>query len=193
MNKSDFTLVIDTSEGTSIGLFEGETLIKSNHSDTKNSQVETLANSVKSVIEGITNLNKIIVSPGPARFTGLRAGISFAEALAMGVHSETYAVPYLKAASNVLSSANGIQTITTLFARKNLQYYYNPLNDEFEIASPEDIENLGKKFEAKIADAELTRSTELADEVLKEMYRLSLDLSPVTQIEPNYLRPPDVY
>ena len=77
------SLVIDTSSArTTVGLFDGTTLIFEGHHDGATAHAEALPVLVKEALLHFAVIDEVIVGMGPGPFTGLRAGIVFAQTFA---------------------------------------------------------------------------------------------------------------
>jgi tRNA threonylcarbamoyl adenosine modification protein YeaZ len=76
-------LVIDTSTSrTSVGLLSDNKVIWSEHEDGATAHAEAVPRLVQRALEIENNISQVIVGMGPGPYTGLRAGISFAQAFA---------------------------------------------------------------------------------------------------------------
>ena len=76
-------LAIDTSTSrTSVGLIVNKELIWSAHEDGATAHAEAVPRLVKKALEISNEISRVIVGMGPGPYTGLRAGISFAQAFA---------------------------------------------------------------------------------------------------------------
>lgn len=82
------TLVIDTSYGSTVGMVGHDPIIETD----SRTHVEKLQANIAATVEqaGLTpkNIDRIIVGIGPAPFTGLRAGIVAAKALAFATGAQ---------------------------------------------------------------------------------------------------------
>ena len=77
------SLVIDTSSSrTTVGLFEGTSLIFAGHHDGATAHAEALPKLVSQALHHSNVIDEVIVGMGPGPFTGLRAGIVFAQTFA---------------------------------------------------------------------------------------------------------------
>ncbi|MFM8842868.1 MAG: tRNA (adenosine(37)-N6)-threonylcarbamoyltransferase complex dimerization subunit type 1 TsaB, partial [Actinomycetota bacterium] len=77
------SLVIDTSTNrTSVALFENNQLLFSGFHDGATAHAEVLPKLVKEALHTRQDINQVIVGMGPGPFTGLRVGITFAQAFA---------------------------------------------------------------------------------------------------------------
>ncbi|RBP98152.1 tRNA (adenosine(37)-N6)-threonylcarbamoyltransferase complex dimerization subunit type 1 TsaB [Bifidobacterium aemilianum] len=82
------TLVIDSSYGSTVGLVGHEPIVETD----SRTHVERLQRNIATAVEGAgleaSDLDRIVVGVGPAPFTGLRAGIVAAKALAFACGAE---------------------------------------------------------------------------------------------------------
>ena len=77
------TLSIDTSTNrTMVALLNGEELIWSESHDGATEHTETLIRLIGEATKQVKNIDQVIVGMGPGPFTGLRAGIAFAQSFA---------------------------------------------------------------------------------------------------------------
>lgn len=77
------TLAIDTSTNkTIVALLEGEKLSWSESHEGATEHTESLIKLIAQAIKVVKNIDQVIVGMGPGPFTGLRAGIAFAQSFA---------------------------------------------------------------------------------------------------------------
>lgn len=122
------TLIIDTSYGSTVGILGHEPIVCTD----SHTHVEQLQANIATVVEqaGLTpqDLDKIIVGVGPAPFTGLRAGIVTAKALAMATGAKLEGRNILEAQHvwNMTRTEMHIGRVMTLAindARRNQLYF----------------------------------------------------------------------
>ena len=91
-------LAIDTSTSrTSVGLIVNNELIWSAHEDGATAHAEAVPRLVKKALAIDNEISQVIVGMGPGPYTGLRAGISFAQAFAWARNVEVAGVCSLDA------------------------------------------------------------------------------------------------
>ena len=91
-------LAIDTSTSrTSVGLIVNNELIWSVHEDGATAHAEAIPRLLKKALEISNEISRVIVGMGPGPYTGLRAGISFAQAFAWARNIEVAGVCSLDA------------------------------------------------------------------------------------------------
>lgn len=83
------TLAIDTSTiRTTVAIIKGEELLWSEFHEGASEHSESLIKLIAEATRQVKNIDQVIVGMGPGPFTGLRAGIAFAQsfAFARGIH-----------------------------------------------------------------------------------------------------------
>ena len=92
------SLAIDTSTSrTSVGLIVNNELIWSGHEDGATAHAEAVPRLVQKALAINNDVSRVIVGMGPGPYTGLRAGISFAQAFAWARNREVTGVCSLDA------------------------------------------------------------------------------------------------
>ena len=77
------TLALDTSTNrTIVALLNGDELIWSESNEGATEHTETLIRLISEATKQVKNIDQVIVGMGPGPFTGLRAGIAFAQSFA---------------------------------------------------------------------------------------------------------------
>ncbi|MFD0704813.1 tRNA (adenosine(37)-N6)-threonylcarbamoyltransferase complex dimerization subunit type 1 TsaB [Alloscardovia venturai] len=121
---SEPTLVIDTSYGSTVGIVGYEPLYEAD----SRSHVELLEPHIARVMEQANltphEVQRIIVGTGPAPFTGLRAGIVAARAMAFATHAQILGMDVLSIqnAWNRLEQANMAQFESSSHAKQKIHY-----------------------------------------------------------------------
>ncbi|GDX15492.1 tRNA (adenosine(37)-N6)-threonylcarbamoyltransferase complex dimerization subunit type 1 TsaB [Actinomycetes bacterium] len=175
-------LVIDTSTSrTSVGLISDNKIIWSEHEDGATAHAEAVPRLVKKALAQENNISQVIVGMGPGPYTGLRAGISFAQAFAWARKIELRGVCSLDAI--VCTSP---EYVAATDARRK-EIYWASYKDGRRVDGPH--VNLPAEVEGKLFVGEGAHKYGLADVATYPDVSVFAALPPVDQ--PMYLRRPD--
>ena len=175
-------LVIDTSTSrTSVGLISNNKIIWSEHEDGAIAHAEAVPRLVQRALAKENNISEVIVGMGPGPYTGLRAGISFAQAFAWARRIELRGVCSLDAIACTAS-----EYIAATDARRNEIYWASYKNGR-RVDGPH--VNLPAEVEGKVFVGEGAYKYGLADVASYPDVSVFAQLPKVDQ--PMYLRRPD--
>jgi tRNA threonylcarbamoyl adenosine modification protein YeaZ len=195
------SLVIDTATSrTSVGLFDGATPLFAGRHDGATEHGEALPRLVEGALEIAAELGKeisqVVVGMGPGPFTGLRAGIAFAE-----VFAKARKIPLARVCSldGIVSGVDGEYIVATDARRKELywaRYQSGRRIGEPHVSLPDEVKAMGLPvygegaekygFEADIDliyphPLFLLAVTEWADNVHEPMYLRKPDAVPTSE------------
>ena len=175
-------LVIDTSTSrTSVGLISNNKIIWSEHEDGAIAHAEAVPRLVKKALAKENNISEVIVGMGPGPYTGLRAGISFAQAFAWARRIELRGACSLDAIA-----CTAFEYIAATDARRK-EIYWASYKDGKRIDGPH--VTLPAEVEGKIFVGEGAYKYGLADFASYPDVSVFAQLPKVDQ--PMYLRRPD--
>ena len=127
------TLAIDTSTNrTSVAVINGESLIWSESHEGASEHTESLIKLINDAMKQIKNIDQVIVGMGPGPFTGLRAGIAFAQSFAFGRGIPCHGVCSLDAIATQFTDSEFI--VATDARRKEV--YWAHFKDGKRISGP---------------------------------------------------------
>ena len=127
------TLAIDTSTNrTSVAVINGESLIWSESHEGASEHTESLIKLINEAMKQIKNIDQVIVGMGPGPFTGLRAGIAFAQSFAFGRGIPCHGVCSLDAIATQFTDSEFI--VATDARRKEV--YWAHFKDGKRISGP---------------------------------------------------------
>jgi tRNA threonylcarbamoyladenosine biosynthesis protein TsaB len=175
-------LAIDTSTSrTSVALIVNGTVTWSEFEDGATAHAEAVPRLVQKTLAFENNIEQVIVGMGPGPYTGLRAGISFAQAFAWARKIEVRGVCSLDA---IMCTAP--EYVAATDARRK-EIYWAAYKDGKRIDGPH--VNLPAEVEAKVFVGEGAHKYGLSDVATYPDLSRFAHLSPVDQ--PMYLRRPD--
>jgi tRNA threonylcarbamoyl adenosine modification protein YeaZ len=175
-------LAIDTSTSrTSVALIVDGAVIWSEHEDGATAHAEAVPRLVQRALAKENNISLVIVGMGPGPYTGLRAGISFAQAFAWARKIELRGVCSLDA---IVSEAP--EYVAATDARRK-EIYWASYKDGIRIDGPH--VNLPAEVDARVFVGEGAHKYGLCDVATYPDLSRFAHLSPVDQ--PMYLRRPD--
>jgi tRNA threonylcarbamoyladenosine biosynthesis protein TsaB len=98
---TNYTLVIDTSAGTTVAVFEDDQLLADVNHDESMKHAEQIGVAITQVLAEAkitpSQITQVVVGRGPAPFTGLRIGLAAAKMFATGVSAKLFGVCSLDA------------------------------------------------------------------------------------------------
>jgi tRNA threonylcarbamoyladenosine biosynthesis protein TsaB len=175
-------LAIDTSTSrTSVALIVDGKVVWSEFEDGATAHAEAVPRLVQKALAIEKNISQVIVGMGPGPYTGLRAGISFAQAFAWARKIEVRGVCSLDA---IMCTAP--EYVAATDARRK-EIYWAAYKDGKRIDGPH--VNLPTEVEAKVFVGEGAHKYGLSDVATYPDLSRFAHLSPVDQ--PMYLRRPD--
>jgi tRNA threonylcarbamoyl adenosine modification protein YeaZ len=175
-------LAIDTSTSrTSVALIVDDKVTWSEFEDGATAHAEAVPRLVQKALAIENNISQVIVGMGPGPYTGLRAGISFAQAFAWARKIEVRGVCSLDA---IMCTAP--EYVAATDARRK-EIYWAAYKDGKRIDGPH--VNLPAEVEAKVFVGEGAHKYGLSDVATYPDLSRFAHLSPVDQ--PMYLRRPD--
>ena len=175
-------LVIDTSTSrTSVGLISQNKIIWSEYEDGATAHAEAVPRLVRRALAKENDISQVIVGMGPGPYTGLRAGISFAQAFAWARKIELRGVCSLDA----IFCASSEYIAATDARRKEI--YWASYKDGKRIDGPH--VNLPAEVEGKVFVGEGAHKYGLSDVASHPDVSVFAQLPNVDQ--PMYLRRPD--
>ena len=175
-------LAIDTSTSrTSVALIVDGKVTWSEFEDGATAHAEAVPRLVQKALTVENNISQVIVGMGPGPYTGLRAGISFAQAFAWARKIEVRGVCSLDA---IMCTAP--EYVAATDARRK-EIYWAAYKDGKRIDGPH--VNLPAEVEAKVFVGEGAHKYGLSDVATYPDLSRFAHLSPVDQ--PMYLRRPD--
>jgi tRNA threonylcarbamoyl adenosine modification protein YeaZ len=175
-------LVIDTSTSrTSVGLLVNNQLVWTEFEDGATAHAEAVPRLVKKALAIENDISEVIVGMGPGPYTGLRAGISFAQAFAWARKIELRGVCSLDA---IVCAAP--EYVAATDARRK-EIYWASYKDGKRIDGPR--VNLPAEVEGKVFVGEGAHKYGLADVATYPEVSIFAELPSVDQ--PMYLRRPD--
>jgi tRNA threonylcarbamoyl adenosine modification protein YeaZ len=138
------TLVIDTATSrTSVGLFDGALTLFAGREDGAMSHGEALPRLVASALEIGRPISQVVVGMGPGPFTGLRAGITFAQVFAAAKE-----IPWIGISSldGIVSGVSGEYIVATDARRKEI--YWAKFDSgrrvsQPQVSKPDEVKALG--------------------------------------------------
>ena len=167
-------LVIDTSTSrTSVGLISHNKVIWSEYEDGAIAHAEAVPRLVQRALAQENNISEVIVGMGPGPYTGLRAGISFAQAFAWARKIELRGVCSLDAIAAQVTEKDFIITVD---ARRK-EVYWARYTHGVRVGEP------AVNFPADVSGAEIHA------DLFPDM--VALVNLPGNIFEPIYLRRPD--
>lgn len=195
------SLVIDTSTSrTSVGLFDGAIPLFAGRHDGATEHGEALPRLVEGALEVARELGKeisqVVVGMGPGPFTGLRAGITFANVFA---HARQIPLAGVCSLDGIVSGVNGDYIVATDARRKEIywaRYNSGRRIEGPQVSLPDQVRALGLPvygegaekygFEADIDlifphPLFLLAATEWADNVHEPMYLRQPDAVPTNE------------
>ncbi|MDO5727530.1 MAG: tRNA (adenosine(37)-N6)-threonylcarbamoyltransferase complex dimerization subunit type 1 TsaB [Bowdeniella nasicola] len=195
------TLCIDTSSGTTVALLDGDRLFTRHHGD-RRAHAETLAPMIAELCPTPPDL--VVVSTGPAPFTGLRVGIATARVYAAASGIPVAGVSVLEAYARSYFDSHPQATKVTVItdARRREVYWgvYTPAgrNDVRAlagpgVAAPSEVQMRGAYCGAvSLIDAQATDS-ELAMDTFARIAHSRAERGADQPTTPLYLREPDIH
>ena len=175
-------LVIDTSTSrTSVGLLVNNQVVWSEFEDGATAHAEAVPRLVKKALAKANDISEVIVGMGPGPYTGLRAGISFAQAFAWARKIEFRGVCSLDAIVCVAP-----EYIAATDARRK-EIYWASYKDGKRIDGPH--VNLPAEVQGKVFVGEGAHKYGLSDVATYPDVSIFAELPNVDQ--PMYLRRPD--
>lgn len=127
---TNYTLVIDTSAGTTVAVFEDDQLRAEVNHDESMKHAEQIGVAITQVLAKAkiipSQITQVVVGRGPAPFTGLRIGLAAAKMFATGVSANLFGVCSLDAiARAALVSRQNSKTpiLVTADARRSEHYW----------------------------------------------------------------------
>lgn len=195
------TLCIDTSIGTAVALVDGDQVIERYHDDPR-AHAETLAPMISELCP--TPAAVVVVSTGPAPYTGLRVGIATARVYAAASGAELYGVSVLDAYARSYfdrhSQASAVTVVTD--ARRKEVYWaaFVPRGDDdvrctvgpsvaAPTAVPVDGALAGHLHLLDVAEED----TRIDMAAFARIARARAQRGEVQDTEPLYLREPDIH
>ena len=195
------SLVIDTATSrTSVGLFDGAIPLFAGRHDGATEHGEALPRLVEGALEVAAELGKeikeVVVGMGPGPFTGLRAGIAFAQVFA---HARKIPLAGICSLDGIVSGVSGEYIVATDARRKEIywaKYDSGKRITEPDVSLPEEVKALGLPvygegaekygFEADIDliyphPLFLLAATEWADNVHEPIYIRKPDAVPTSE------------
>jgi tRNA threonylcarbamoyl adenosine modification protein YeaZ len=195
------TLVIDTATSrTSVGLFDGAVTLFAGRHDGATEHGEALPRLVAGALDNARDqtrmIERVLVGMGPGPFTGLRAGITFAQVFA---HAREIPVTGICSLDGIVSGVDGEYIVATDARRKEI--YWARFNSgkrvsEPKVSLPEEVRAMGLPvfgegakrygFEADIDMIHphplfMLAALEWADEVKQPMYLRKPDAVPTSE------------
>ena len=142
------SLVIDTATSrTSVGLFDGAIPLFAGRHDGATEHGEALPRLVEGALEVAAELGKefkeVVVGMGPGPFTGLRAGIAFAQVFA---HARKIPLAGICSLDGIVSGVSGEYIVATDARRKEIywaKYDSGKRITEPDVSLPEEVKSLG--------------------------------------------------
>jgi tRNA threonylcarbamoyl adenosine modification protein YeaZ len=175
-------LAIDTATSrTSVALIVNNEVLWSQHEDGATAHAETVPRLVQKALAINNEITSVIVGMGPGPYTGLRAGISFAQAFAWARNVELHGVCSLDA---IVSQAPDYIAATD--ARRK-EIYWAAYKDGRRVDGPH--VSIPSEVNGKVFVGEGAHKYGLCDVATYPDVSVFADLSPVDQ--PMYLRRPD--
>ena len=195
------SLVIDTATSrTSVGLFDGAIPLFAGRHDGATEHGEALPRLVEGALEVAAELGKeikeVVVGMGPGPFTGLRAGIAFAQVFA---HARKIPLAGICSLDGIVSGVSGEYIVATDARRKEIywaKYDSGKRITEPRVSLPDEVKVLGLPvygegaekygFEADIDlvyphPLFLLAATERADNVHEPIYIRKPDAVPTSE------------
>jgi tRNA threonylcarbamoyl adenosine modification protein YeaZ len=195
------SLVIDTATSrTSVGLFDGAIPLFAGRHDGATEHGEALPRLVEGALEVAAELGKeikeVVVGMGPGPFTGLRAGIAFAQVFA---HARKIPLAGICSLDGIVSGVSGEYIVATDARRKEIywaKYDSGKRITEPRVSLPDEVKVLGLPvygegaekygFEADIDliyphPLFLLAATEWADNVHEPIYIRKPDAVPTSE------------
>jgi len=195
------SLVIDTATSrTSVGLFDGAIPLFAGRHDGATEHGEALPRLVEGALEVAAELGKeikeVVVGMGPGPFTGLRAGIAFAQVFA---HARKIPLAGICSLDGIVSGVSGEYIVATDARRKEIywaKYDSGKRVTEPRVSLPDEVKVLGLPvygegaekygFEADIDliyphPLFLLAATEWADNVHEPIYIRKPDAVPTSE------------
>ena len=195
------SLVIDTATSrTSVGLFDGAIPLFAGRHDGATEHGEALPRLVEGALEVAAELGKeikeVVVGMGPGPFTGLRAGIAFAQVFA---HARKIPLAGICSLDGIVSGVSGEYIVATDARRKEIywaKYDSGKRVTEPRVSLPDEVKALGLPvygegaekygFEADIDliyphPLFLLAATEWADNVHEPIYIRKPDAVPTSE------------
>ena len=195
------SLVIDTATSrTSVGLFDGAIPLFAGRHDGATEHGEALPRLVEGALEVAAELGKefkeVVVGMGPGPFTGLRAGIAFAQVFA---HARKIPLAGICSLDGIVSGVSGEYIVATDARRKEIywaKYDSGKRITEPRVSLPDEVKALGLPvygegaekygFEADIDliyphPLFLLAATEWADNVHEPIYIRKPDAVPTSE------------
>ncbi|CAB4744793.1 MAG: tRNA (adenosine(37)-N6)-threonylcarbamoyltransferase complex dimerization subunit type 1 TsaB [Actinobacteria bacterium] len=175
-------LAIDTSTSrSSVALLSDSTVLWSDHEDGATAHAEAVPRLVQKALTINNNISRVIVGMGPGPYTGLRAGISFAQAFAWARNIELFGVCSLDAIA-----CTAPEYIAATDARRK-EIYWAQYKDGKRVDGPH--VNLPAEVLGNLFVGEGAHKYGLCDQSTFPDVSVFHLLSPVDQ--PMYLRRPD--
>ena len=177
-------LLIDTSTArTSVSIVgDGNTLFASHH-DGALSHGEALPELVAQGLKIESKIDEVIVGMGPGPFTGLRAGISFAQSFALGRGIPWQGVCSLDAIATQVSESDFIIAID---ARRK-EVFYARYTDGLRIGEPKVCQP------SQLTAFDIPIYGEASNQYPDPITFIALAESGATYLQPIYVRRPDAY
>jgi len=177
-------LLIDTSTArTSVAIVgEGKTLFASHH-DGALSHGEALPELVAQGLKIESKINQVIVGMGPGPFTGLRAGISFAQSFALGRGIPWQGICSLDAIASQISESDFIVAID---ARRK-EVFYARYTNGLRIGEPKVCQP------SQLAAFDIPIYGDASNQFPDPTAFIAIAESGTTYLQPIYVRRPDAY
>ncbi len=177
-------LLVDTSTArTSVAIVgDGKTLFASHH-DGALSHGEALPELVAQGLKIESKINQVIVGMGPGPFTGLRAGISFAQSFALGRGISWQGICSLDAIASQISESDFIVAID---ARRK-EVFYARYTNGLRIGEPKVCQP------SQLAAFDIPIYGDASNQFPDPTAFIAIAESGTTYLQPIYVRRPDAY
>lgn len=143
------TLALDTATNrTILAILNGDQLIWSKYHDGATEHTETLIKLITEAMKQVKNIDQVIVGMGPGPFTGLRAGIAFAESFAFARGLPIYGVCSLDAIAAPIKDSEFI--VATDARRKELYWAHYKFGKRISgpnVSSPNELPMIKTYYE----------------------------------------------